>query len=402
MIRRDERSLSDLREDAERTRADLTDTVDQLRSKVSDTVTDFRQRISPDAVKAQMGDYFRTRGEVLLDKARENPLQTAAIGALLAYPLLGIVRSIPAPVLMVGAGLFLLGTTPGQNASRKLGAMAGDLSDQIAVGAAAAKNNLQNVQDVTADSLASAGAGISSSLQHLRQQSSEVAATLSDGAAKLGNHSADVVRSATSGIGERKQTAEDAIGDASDSLRESASATTSVLRDATSKAVGVTSDALRGGAASTSSALRGVAGNAAEFGAEARNRVAKTSQNTASSISATIQQNPLLAGGVGLAIGMLIAGVLPRSAIEDRTIGEGRADLQKRATDLASKRIQAARDAASGVAGDLADQAAQEGLTPADFSAAVDDLGRRVRKVAENAATTAFELSTESARGEAI
>jgi hypothetical protein len=164
----------------------------------------------------------------------------------------------------------------------------------------------------------------------------------------------------------------------------------------------VTSDALRGGAASTSSALRGVAGNAAEFGAEARNRVAKTSQNTASSISATIQQNPLLAGGVGLAIGMLIAGVLPRSAIEDRTIGEGRADLQKRATDLASKRIQAARDAASGVAGDLADQAAQEGLTPADFSAAVDDLGRRVRKVAENAATTAFELSTESARGEAI
>jgi len=55
----------------------------------------------------------------------------------LAYPLLGIVRSIPAPVLMVGAGLFLLGTTPGQNASRKLGAMAGDLSDQIAVGAAA-------------------------------------------------------------------------------------------------------------------------------------------------------------------------------------------------------------------------------------------------------------------------
>src|SRR5271156_1095344 len=173
MIRRDERSLSDLREDAERTRADLTDTVDQLRSKVSDTVTDFRERISPDAVKAQMSDYFRTRGDALLDKARENPLQAAAIGAILAYPLLGIVRSIPAPVLMVGAGLFLLGTSSGQNASRKIGALAGDLSDQIAVGAAAAKTNLQNAHDVAADSLASAAVGISSSLQNLRQQSSE-------------------------------------------------------------------------------------------------------------------------------------------------------------------------------------------------------------------------------------
>jgi ElaB/YqjD/DUF883 family membrane-anchored ribosome-binding protein len=405
MIRGDERSLSDLREGAERTRAELTDTVDQLRSKVSDTVTDFRERMSPDAVKTQMGEYFRARGEVLLDKARDNPLQTAAIGAVLAYPVLGIVRSIPAPILLVGAGLFLLGANSGQNASRRMGAIADDLSDQIRVGAVAARKNLQGAQDVAMDNLASARAGISASVENLKRQSSEVGAALSEGAAKLSDTSANAVRAATSGLGDLKQTAMDAVGVASDGLRENAASASSAMRGAASDAVGATSDAVRGTVESTSSALRSVAGNAAELGSDAahevRDRVVRTSQNTASTIAATIQQNPLLVGGIGLAIGMLVAGVLPRSAVEDGIMGEGNAGVQKRASDLAARGFQAAKDVATGVAGDLADQADREGLTPTGLSAAAQDLGRRVRKVAENATETAFELSTETARGDA-
>ena len=104
MARSDERSLSDLQEDAQRNRAEFVETVDQLRSKVADTVTDIRTRVSPDAIKAEASDYFRARAEDLVDKARRNPLQAAAIGLGVGYPLFGIVRSIPAPVLMVGAG----------------------------------------------------------------------------------------------------------------------------------------------------------------------------------------------------------------------------------------------------------------------------------------------------------
>ena len=102
MARDDERSLSDLQEDAQRNRAEFVETVDQLRSKVAETVTDIRARVSPDAIKAGAGDYFRARAEDLVDKARSNPLQAAAIGLGVGYPLFRIARSIPAPVLMVG------------------------------------------------------------------------------------------------------------------------------------------------------------------------------------------------------------------------------------------------------------------------------------------------------------
>jgi hypothetical protein len=161
MARSDERSLSDLKQGAERTRAEFTDTVDQLRSKVSETVSDFRERVSPDAIKAEVGDYFRTRGDLLLDKARENPLQAAAIGAGLAYPLLGIVRSIPAPVLMIGAGLFLLGTSSGQKVSRKFGVIATDLSDQIVDRADAVRRNIHDAQDAASDGIASVKSTVS-------------------------------------------------------------------------------------------------------------------------------------------------------------------------------------------------------------------------------------------------
>jgi gas vesicle protein len=69
MDRPDEKSLTDLKREAERSRAELAETVDQLRSRVSDTVTDFRERASPDAMKAEIGDYFRTRADALMDRA---------------------------------------------------------------------------------------------------------------------------------------------------------------------------------------------------------------------------------------------------------------------------------------------------------------------------------------------
>jgi ElaB/YqjD/DUF883 family membrane-anchored ribosome-binding protein len=40
-------------------------------------------------------------------KARDNPLQAVAVGAALAYPALKLMRAMPAPLLLVGAGLLL-------------------------------------------------------------------------------------------------------------------------------------------------------------------------------------------------------------------------------------------------------------------------------------------------------
>src|SRR6187455_3015955 len=110
-----EPSVTALRAEAEVTRARLTGTVDELRTQVSDTATDIKERLSPAAIKTEVTQYVRDSRDQLWhsleQKARANPLQAVAIGAALAYPALQIIRAMPAPLLLVGAGLLLARST---------------------------------------------------------------------------------------------------------------------------------------------------------------------------------------------------------------------------------------------------------------------------------------------------
>jgi ElaB/YqjD/DUF883 family membrane-anchored ribosome-binding protein len=72
-------SLSELERQAEHTRADLIHTVDALHN-----------RVSPQTIKHEMRAYAREASQDLIHNlerwARENPLQTVAVAAGLAYP----------------------------------------------------------------------------------------------------------------------------------------------------------------------------------------------------------------------------------------------------------------------------------------------------------------------------
>jgi hypothetical protein len=67
--------------------------------------------VSPQAIKEEVKAYARDTGNELIHtlerKAREYPLQTVAVAAGLAYPAWRFLINIPAPVLLVGAGLAL-------------------------------------------------------------------------------------------------------------------------------------------------------------------------------------------------------------------------------------------------------------------------------------------------------
>ena len=127
------RSLHQIKRETEATRAGLTNTVDQLRSTVTDTATELRDRFRPEAIKAEVSDYFRSHGEKLVsdvkDAARRNPMQAVAVGASVAYPLLRLVRAIPAPILMIGAGLFFAGSKTGRDLTQQASDKASDLAD---------------------------------------------------------------------------------------------------------------------------------------------------------------------------------------------------------------------------------------------------------------------------------
>src|SRR5258708_35640358 len=135
MAQTDTRSLQQIKRETEQTRAGLTDTVETLRTSVAETASDIRQRIKPDAIKEEVAESIKSRGEGLLNNvtaaARRKPMQAVAVGASVAYPLLRLARTIPFPVLMVGAGLFLAGSKTGQSATRKAGEMASDISDEV-------------------------------------------------------------------------------------------------------------------------------------------------------------------------------------------------------------------------------------------------------------------------------
>ena len=379
MDRANDKSLTDLKRETEHTRAQLAGTVDQLRSRVSETVTDIRERASPDAMKAEIGDYFRTRADALLERARENPLQTAAIGIGVGYPLLKIARSIPAPILMVGAGLYLLGTSSGQKlsdtVSKKLAAAAEGASDSFNAGVDVANQKVHDTQDLAASGLAAARETIASGVESAKQQAAALGSSLN----QLKDSAANLAGSASDGTADLKQRAVGALGAASEAMSASFAESGSIVRDR--------------------------AGDAAEFGANAslklrdqavdaslklRDQAVETSHKVTSGMSDVIQRNPLLFGGLGLTVGMLIASALPKSDIEKNILGDASADIRKRANALAAKQFDSVKGLASEAIADIADHVSQEGLTPADLNAATEDLGRRVRKVAESASEAAF------------
>jgi uncharacterized protein YjbJ (UPF0337 family) len=387
----DTRSLQQIKRETEQTRAGLTDTVEQLRTSVADTASDIRERISPDHIKAEVSDYIRSRGEQLLDDitaaARRNPLQAAAVGVSVAYPLLRMARAIPLPVLMIGAGLFFAGSKTGQAASQKAMDMASDLSDEV-------QRRAHDVRDQVAESATAARAYASENLDRLRD-------TISGGTAQV-SQAADQVSETANRMGSTLAASAGNLKDRTDSLKDkvaslgaSAADQAGDLKDRTVRAVGSAASSAQDIASDAASTARRMAGTAADAGMNA----AKTARDKASDLSGragktvleTIEQNPLVVAGVGLLIGGLIASALPRSGIEDGLIGGASTAVKKRAQAAASQGIGAAKDAVGDVYDRAVRQAESEGLSPDALSNAAQDIGQRVRRVAESAVTTAFE-----------
>jgi hypothetical protein len=104
----DDRTIRQLEREAERNRAELMNTVEEL-----------RERVSPAQVKEDVKQYASRSGQHfavnIIEKARENPLQAAAVAALVGYPVWGLIRSIPVPVMLLGAGALLAGRLTGDS-----------------------------------------------------------------------------------------------------------------------------------------------------------------------------------------------------------------------------------------------------------------------------------------------
>jgi hypothetical protein len=415
MPQTDTRSLQQIKRETEQTRAGLTDTVEQLKASVADTASDIRQRISPDAIKAEVSDYIKSRGERLLNDvtaaARRNPMQAVAVGASVAYPLLRLARAIPLPVLMVGAGLFFAGSKTGQAATQKASDVAADLSDevvrrarefgdQVGESASAAKAYASDQFDRVSAAVAggtdqvsrtadAAGATLASNSRTLQDRAASFGNTLSDRATDLRDQG---VRMA----GSTAATAQDKAASFGASLSDRAADVKNQGMRMASSAAATVQDIASG----ATSAARDAVGTAADAGLDAaraaRDKASDLTDRAGKTIFQTIEQNPMLVAGVGLLIGGLIASALPRSDLEDGLVGDASTAVKRRAQDVASQGFDAARNVAGEVFDEATRQAEAEGLTPDGIGNAAQDIRQRVRRVAEAAVTTAFEPESEN------
>jgi ElaB/YqjD/DUF883 family membrane-anchored ribosome-binding protein len=379
------RSLHQIKRETEATRAGLTNTVEQLRSTVTDTAADIRDRLRPEAIKAEVSDYFKSRGEQLLsdvkEAARRNPMQAVAVGASVAYPLLRVARAIPVPILMIGAGLFFAGSKTGRDLTQQASDKASDLAD-------VARQRTQDLSGQVAKTAADARDYASSALNR-------VTGAVSDGAEQF-RKSGDTPSISRPGVTSNLQTAREAT----EAVKRSVTTGVSNLQDRATAFASDTSNSIQAKISDVSSTLGQSVTDGKQAGQEfltnTRDRVSDVSQRASQAMSDTIAQNPLLVVGVGLLLGGLIASALPKFQVEDSVMGGASTAVRKRAQEAAAHGVEAAKGAADEIIDKVAQQARAEGLTPDGLASGAQEVSQRVQRVAERAVTTAFELDTEN------
>jgi hypothetical protein len=184
------------------------------------------------------------------------------------------------------------------------------------------------------------------------------------------------------------------------SLAASASDRATDLRDEGLRMANSAAATVQDIASGASSVTRNAAGTAVDAGLDAaktvRDKASDLTERAGKTLFETMEQNPLLVAGVGLLVGGLIASALPRSDIEDELIGDASTAVKRRAEAAASQGLDTARNAVGEVYDETTRQAEAEGLTPDGMAKAAQDIGQRVRRVAERAVTTAFEPTQEN------
>jgi uncharacterized protein YcbK (DUF882 family) len=393
MAHTDNRSLQEIKRETEQTRAGLTNTVEELRTSVAETAHDIRERISPAAIKAEVSQYFRSRGEQLLDDvtaaARKNPMQAVAVGASVAYPLLRIARAIPLPLLMLGAGVFLAGSKTGKAYTQKASDVAADLADE-------ATRRAHDLRDQVGESVSAVKSYSSEKIDRLGRVVSGGTEQVSRAAGAAGSTLASESQQLQGSASSIAATMADRATGVAASMADRAAG----VKDQSMRMAGSAADTVKDFAANAASAGRQFADTTREAGMDAARAVRDTASDltdrAGKTIFQTIEQNPLLVAGVGLVVGGLIASALPRSDLEDGVVGGTSNAVKRYANSAAAEGLNVARNAVGEIYGEATRQAEAEGLSPDALDRTARDVGQKLRRVAETAVTTAFEPAQEN------
>ena len=324
------KSLDQLEHETEQNRAVLVGTVDALRETILGEVEDMRRKVSIDYVKSEIGAYARSTGSAWYDGVRrgvrDNPLRAVAIGAGLTVPLWKVGRSVPMPLLLIGAGVAL-------------------------------------ARPATRDALSGAVAHVKMAGDRATNAAGETAGGAWDGVKTTGTQ---VGQQLAASLDTARQTVRSVVQDTASRVSDIVGAGT----DTASGLAGRGSGLVQGGADTV---------------VDARDRAGRAAAQTGSAAMDRVHRNPLLVAGAGLAIGALIAAIMPTTEVEGQLLDKVAPDLKRKATDLIDQGYEAARTAAGGVVDGAVGRAKDHGLSPEGAEGATSNLGEKLGAVVDAA-----------------
>ena len=353
-----EPSLAELKNNSERSRAELAMTVSKLRIKATDTAADIKERVSVPHIKKEISEHLRDTKDNLIqsltEKARKNPLQAVAVGAGLAYPVWGLIRSIPLPLMLVGGGFWLASKS-------KQGTVESDLTARAT------------------------------------EQAKIVASEAGEMAARLQTQAAEGVTQVSRTVTGYTDAATAKAGTLMDTAKAKASAAVTAT---TAKANGLIGD-VSGYAADVKKAVTGAGQAALDTAAEATGMARDTiSTTTVDGVAAGrrstnalldfVQRNPMLVAGSGLLLGAFVAASIPRTKTEDRVLGQGTDFVKSKVREAAASGFDQVTRLATAAAGEAIASAAQQGLSGESLTTAVEGFTDSLKAVAKKAAKTAL------------
>jgi Protein of unknown function (DUF3618) len=343
------RSLSEFERDAEHTRSDLIHTVDEL-----------HHRVSAQKIKEEVKAYARDSGQDLVRnlerRARENPLQTVAVAAGLAYPVWRLLMNMPVPVLLVGAGLALSGKD-GTPFSRSYTA-----------------RDRESFADSAQRGMEDASAAASQTLSGIKEKTV--------GAAQ------DAKTAVMSGMSAASERAGSVVNEAMSSARQAMAS----AQDSVSSVRNVASDRL----SAAQNTVSGTYQSAADAIARTPAQFTETWRQSSNTLAQTIEAHPFVWGAVGLVAGAAIASALPVTQAENQLFGETNEQLKNRASDLANRGMQVATEAAQDIYQDAVTRVKEHGVDADVVRETIKHAGEKVSSAVEQASDALKEDEASS------
>ena len=128
-----------------------------------------------------------------------------------------------------------------------------------------------------------------------------------------------------------------------------------------------------------------VADQVSDLAAQAQDQLETASQQLIQQARRLMEEQPLLAGAIGLAIGAGIAAVVPKTTTEQEIMGDASKAVKEAATEFAEQGYETAKDVVGRVSEAAMNAADEEGLTGAGVKDLAGSAAEKVSKVMEAA-----------------